>query len=91
MIIRDIKSTKAFIDLNVVFTLINSVDDEIYILTKYHFEKMKKLIFAFTKERLNLVKQRIKNDQNTEKTANKTESFRKKMIENVFSVTKSIT
>ena len=78
MIIRDIKSTETLIDLNVVLILINSVDDEAYILAKYHFEKMKKLTFAHTKERLKLVKQRIKDDQNIEKTANKTESFRKK-------------
>ena len=77
MIIRDIKSTETLIDLNVVFILINSVDDEVYILAKYHFEKMEKLILAHTKERLKFVKQRIKDDQAIEESANKAE-FRKK-------------
>ena len=41
MTIRDIKSSEASTDLDVALTLINSVDDEAYILAKYHFEEMK--------------------------------------------------
>ena len=54
--------TKASTDLDVALTLINSVNGDAYIMAKYHLEEMEKLTLAHTKERLKLVKQRIKDD-----------------------------
>ena len=72
IIIRDIKETKASIDLDIALTLINSVDNEAYTMAKYHLEDMRKLTLAHTKERLKLVEQKIKDEMTPkEDTANK--------------------
>ena len=71
MIIRDIKLTKISIDLNIAFILINSIDNEIYIMIKYHLKNMKNLTLIHIKKRLKLIKQKIKNDSITHDIANK--------------------
>ena len=77
MTIRDIKRTETSIDLNVALILINSMKDETYIMAKYHLEEMKNLILIHTKERLKLVKQRIKNDLISNEFVNKTKNTSK--------------
>ncbi|MCJ1268574.1 hypothetical protein MMC22_008462 [Lobaria immixta] len=72
IIIRDIKETKASTDLDVALTLINSVDNEAYMMAKHHLEDMRELILAHTKERLKLVEQKIRDEMTPkEDTANK--------------------
>ena len=71
MTIRDIRSTEASIDLNIALTLINSVDNETYIMIKYHLKNMKNLTLIHIKKRLKLMKQKIKNDSITDDVANK--------------------
>ena len=71
MTIRDIRSTKASTDLNIALTLINSIDNEAYIMTKYHLKDMKNLTLTHTQKRLKLMKQKIKNDSTTDDVANK--------------------
>ena len=71
MIIRNIKAIETPTDLNVAFTLINSVDDEAYALIKFPFEEMESLILVQVKKRSKFVKQFIEDDQATEITANK--------------------
>lgn len=60
--IRGIKETEVPTDLDVAFTLINSVDNEAYTIAKYHLEDLRDLILTNTKERLKLVEQKIKDE-----------------------------
>ena len=79
MIIKNIKFSKISTNLNIIFILINFIDHETYTMTKYHFENMKDLTLIHNKERLKLVKQRIKNETNAiNESANKTKSNRQK-------------
>ena len=78
MIIRDIKSTKTSIDLNIALTLINSIDNEIYIMIKYHLKNMKNLTLIHIKKQLKLIKQKIKNNSITDDVANKSKISNKK-------------
>ena len=71
MTIRDIKGTETSTDLDVALTLINSVKGEAYIMVKYHLEEMENLILTHTKERLKLVKQRIKDDLISDELVNR--------------------
>ena len=78
MIIRDIRSTKTSIDLNIAFILINSIDNKTYIMIKYHLEDMKNLTLIHIKKRLKLIKQKIKNDSITDDVTNKSKISNKK-------------
>ena len=71
MTIRDIRSTKTSIDLNIALILINSIDNETYIMIKYHLKDMKNLTLIHIKKRLKLMKQKIKNDSIIDDVANK--------------------
>ena len=71
MIIRDIRSNKILIDLNIALILINLIDSEIYIMIKYYLKNMKNLTLIHVKKRLKLIKQKIKNDSSTDDVANK--------------------
>ena len=78
MIIRDIRLTKTSTDLNIALTLINSIDNETYIMIKYHLKNMKNLTLIHIKKRLKLIKQKIKNDSITDDVANKSKISNKK-------------
>ena len=78
IIIRDIRSMKASTDLNIALILINLIDNEAYIMIKYHLKNMKNLTLIHIKERLKLIKQKIKNDSITDDVANKSEISNKK-------------
>ena len=82
MTIRDIKSTKILIDLNIALTLINSIDNETYIMVKYHLKNMKNLTLIHIKKRLKLIKQKTKNDSITDDVANKKISNEKRSKNN---------
>ena len=78
MIIRDIKSNETSIDLNIALILINSVDNETYIMIKYHLKDIMNLTLIHIKKRLKLIKQKIKNDSITDDVANKSKISNKK-------------
>ena len=78
MIIRDIKSNEISTDLNITFILINSIDNETYIMIKYHLKNMKNLTLIHIKKRLKLIKQKIKNDSIIDDVANKSKISNKK-------------
>ena len=80
MIIRDIRSNETLIDLNIAFILINSIDNETYIIIKYHLKNMKNLTLIHIKKRLKLIKQKIKNDSITDDVANKSKISNKKRL-----------
>lgn len=72
IIIQGIKETEAPIDLDVAFTLINLVDNKVYVMARYHLKNKRKLTLANTKEGLKLVEQKIQDVINPkEDTANK--------------------
>ena len=62
MIIKNIKFFEISTNLNIAFILINFIDHETYTMAKYHLEDMEDLTLTHIKERLKLVKQRIKNE-----------------------------
>ena len=76
--IRDIKSDETSIDLNIALILINSIDNETYIMIKYYLKNMKNLTLIHIKKRLKLIKQKIKNDSITDDVANKSKISNKK-------------
>ena len=78
MIIRDIKSNETLIDLNIALILINSIENETYIMIKYYLKNMKNLTLIHIKKRLKLIKQKIKNDSITDDVANKSKISNKK-------------
>ena len=78
MIIRDIKSNETSIDLNIAFILINSIDNETYIMIKYYLKNMKNLTLIHIKKRLKLIKQKIKNDSIINDVTNKSKISNKK-------------
>ena len=87
MIIRNIKKTKTSTNLNIVFILINAVNDKTYALIKFYLKNMKNLILIHIKKQLKIVKQQIKNDQKTDRIINKTKT--KKKIENAITIKKN--
>ena len=91
MIIQNIKKTKTSTNLNVVFTLINVVDDKAYALIKFYLKNIKNLILIHIKKRLKIVKQRIKNNQRTDKIINKTKTKEKNNQECYYCKKKHIT
>ena len=82
MIIRDIVSTKTSTNLNIAFILINLIDNETYIMIKYHLKIMKNLTLIHIKKRLKLIKQKIKNDSITDDVANKSKISNRKRSKN---------
>ena len=78
MIIRDIRSNETSIDLNIALILINSIDNETYIMIKYHLKDMKNLTLIHIKKRLKLIKQKIKNDSIIDDVTNKSKISNKK-------------
>ena len=78
MIICDIKSNETSTDLNIAFILINSIDNETYIMIKYYLKNMKNLTLIHIKKRLKLIKQKIKNDSIIDDVTNKSKISNKK-------------
>lgn len=66
LIIQDIKESKEPINLDMILTMINSMNIKFYTMAKYNLEDMHKPTLATTKKRLKLVKQKIKDKTNTE-------------------------
>lgn len=56
LIIRNIRESKATINLDVAIAWINFVDNESYTMAKYYLKDMRDSTLAHTKERLKLVK-----------------------------------
>lgn len=50
IIIKNIKNTKALINLNVAFIFINLINNETYSMTKYYFKNIKDFIFIYIKK-----------------------------------------
>ena len=82
IIIRDIKLNEISIDLNIALILINSIDNETYIMIKYYLKNMKNLTLIHIKKRLKLIKQKIKNDSIIDDVANKSKISNKKRSKN---------
>ena len=78
IIIRNIKLNETSIDLNIALILINSIDNETYIMIKYHLKNMKNLTLIHIKKRLKLIKQKIKNDSIINDVTNKSKISKKK-------------
>ena len=71
MAIKNIKETESPTDLDLALSLLNSVEGEAYNMVKYHLEDMENLTLAYTKERLKLVEQKIKDNAASERLANR--------------------
>ena len=50
IIMRNMKKTKASINLNVAFILINAVNDEAYALAKFYLKNMKNLTLCYVRK-----------------------------------------
>ena len=77
-IIRDIRSKKISIDLNITFILINLINNEAYIIIKYYLKDMENLTLIHIKKQLKLIKHEIKNDSVIDGVANKKISNKKR-------------
>ena len=74
LIIQNIKIFETSTNLNVALIFINSMNNEVYALAKFHLKDMEDLILTHIKKRLKLIKQRIKDDSITDEKINKSET-----------------
>ena len=58
--IKNVRTGEVFTDFDVAWALMNAVDNDAYVMVKYHLEKMKHFILVYTVRRMKAVEMKLK-------------------------------